>query len=257
MCRKVCECEECNPVNGKCSHNPIKNVTNSVIESLNSTIANITQNLDIIAKNLKSPHEDPDVTTESNSNVHQQLIFIKPENENPSIILHHPKLDSKDFGTKAPEVIHVITNLQQRFKITNDTSVESEKTVEKGHVITVILIVAIVFFVAVIVVSLFFYRKHIKKNAVSPSSSNHVHENKTYVNGKPLPELPGFTTILSRIPEGSDLYDAPRNNALVKGPYSYARKESLYSVCVPKSRKGSLESHLYDEIRYPSVSQKV
>lgn len=261
MCRKLCECDECNPVNGKCLNYPSKNVTNSVIESLNSTIANITQNLDIIAKNLKHPNEkyteDPDSTTESNSNVHHELIFIKPENENPSIILHHPKLNSRDFGTKAPEVIHVITNLQQRFKIANDTSVESEKTVEKAHVVTIVLIVAIVIFVVVIVVSLFFYRKHMKKNSVSPSSSNHVHENKTYVNGKPLPELPGFTTILSRIPEGSDLYDAPRNNALVKGPYSYARKESMYSVCIPKSRKGSLESHLYDEIRYPSVSQKV
>lgn len=220
MCRKICECEECDPINGKCPHNQIKNVTNSVIESLNSTIANITQNLDIIAKNLNNPNEkyvenSGDATTESSSNVHQQLIVIKPENENPSIILHHPKLGNRDYGTKAPEVIHVFTNLQQKLKIANDTSAESEKTVEKGHIITIVLIVAIIICVAVIVASLFFYRKHIKKNAVSPSS-NQVHENKTYVNGKPLPELPGFTTILSRIPEGSDLYDAPRNNALVK-----------------------------------------
>lgn len=254
MCRKTCDCPDCHPVNGKC---PQKNVSNSVIESLNSTIANITQNLDIIAKNLKNPNDSLESSTEYNPNLHQELIVIKPENENPSIILHHPKLDARDFEPKAPEVIHVITNLQQKFKLANDSSVESEKTVEKGHILTTILIIAIVIFVTVIVVSLFFYRKHLKKNSVSPTSPNIVHENKTYVNGKPLPELPGFTTILGKIPEGSDLYDAPRNNSLVKGPYSYARKESLYSVCVPKSRKGSLESHLYDEIRYPSVSQKV
>ncbi|KAL5281712.1 NimA family protein [Megaselia abdita] len=169
MCRKLCECEECNGVNGKCPHSTLKNVTNSVIESLNSTIANITQNLDIIAKNLKNPNENHagniDITTESNSNVHQELIFIKPENENPSIILHHPKLNNGDSITNAPEVIHVITNLQQKFKLANDTSVESEKTVETAHIITTVLIVSIVIFVAVIVSSLFFYRKHIKKNS--------------------------------------------------------------------------------------------
>lgn len=58
---------------------------------------------------------------------------------------------------------------------------------------------------------------------------------------------------------GPDLYNVNRqhnstlrlqsgNNA---NPYAYARKESLYSVIMPKSRKGSLDSHLYDEIPYP------
>jgi len=48
-----------------------------------------------------------------------------------------------------------------------------------------------------------------------------------------------------------ELYDTPSNNSSIKTPpYAYARKESLYSVVSPKSRKGSLDSHLYDEIRY-------
>lgn len=50
---------------------------------------------------------------------------------------------------------------------------------------------------------------------------------------------------------GPEFYDSPTNNAAVKGPYCYARKESLYSVVSPKSRKGSVDSNLYDEIRYP------
>lgn len=58
---------------------------------------------------------------------------------------------------------------------------------------------------------------------------------------------------------GPDLYDSPSNTSSLTSqnptptPYTYARKESLYSVVTPKSRKGSMDSHLYDEIRYPTA----
>lgn len=50
-------------------------------------------------------------------------------------------------------------------------------------------------------------------------------------------------------------YDSPSNNSSIKNTptYCYARKESMYSVVQPKSRKGSLDSHLYDEIPYPTA----
>lgn len=54
-----------------------------------------------------------------------------------------------------------------------------------------------------------------------------------------------------------ELYDTPSNNSSIRTPpYAYARKESLYSVISPKSRKGSLDSHLYDEIRYHQHHQE-
>lgn len=49
MCRKVCECESkhCHPQTGAC-----ESVSHVMIASLNSTIANISQNLDRLAKNI-------------------------------------------------------------------------------------------------------------------------------------------------------------------------------------------------------------
>ncbi|XP_067620173.1 uncharacterized protein NimA [Eurosta solidaginis] len=71
---------------------------------------------------------------------------------------------------------------------------------------------------------------------------------------KPLPDLPAFTQMVRNKIEGHEFYDAPSNNSSVHtSAYDYARK--LSSVIPPKSRKGSPDSHLYDEIRYPSAYQ--
>ncbi|KAM7351786.1 nimrod A isoform 2-T2 [Cochliomyia hominivorax] len=81
--------------------------------------------------------------------------------------------------------------------------------------------------------------------------------NKSFL--KPLPDLPAFTQMVRNKIEGPDLYDSPSNTSSLTSqnptptPYAYARKESLYSVVTPKSRKGSMDSHLYDEIRYPTA----
>ncbi|TMW39544.1 hypothetical protein DOY81_015376, partial [Sarcophaga bullata] len=81
--------------------------------------------------------------------------------------------------------------------------------------------------------------------------------NKSFL--KPLPDLPAFTQMVRNKIEGPDLYDSPSNTSSITSqtpspaPYAYARKESLYSVVTPKSRKGSMDSHLYDEIRYPTA----
>uniref|UniRef100_A0A1I8QAS7 EMI domain-containing protein n=1 Tax=Stomoxys calcitrans TaxID=35570 RepID=A0A1I8QAS7_STOCA len=79
---------------------------------------------------------------------------------------------------------------------------------------------------------------------------------------KPLPDLPAFTQMVRNKIEGPDLYDSPSNSSSITispvptiNSYAYARKESLYSVVTPKSRKGSMDSHLYDEIRYPTAMQ--
>uniref|UniRef100_A0A1I8NCQ0 Uncharacterized protein n=1 Tax=Musca domestica TaxID=7370 RepID=A0A1I8NCQ0_MUSDO len=77
---------------------------------------------------------------------------------------------------------------------------------------------------------------------------------------KPLPDLPAFTQMVRNKIEGPDLYDSPSNSSSISpaptiNSYAYARKESLYSVVTPKSRKGSMDSHLYDEIRYPTAMQ--
>ncbi|XP_046812020.1 uncharacterized protein LOC111682922 [Lucilia cuprina] len=81
--------------------------------------------------------------------------------------------------------------------------------------------------------------------------------NKSFL--KPLPDLPAFTQMVRNKIEGPDLYDSPSNTSSLTSqtptptPYAYARKESLYSMVTPKSRKGSMDSHLYDEIRYPTA----
>ncbi|XP_061386674.1 uncharacterized protein LOC133321606, partial [Musca vetustissima] len=79
---------------------------------------------------------------------------------------------------------------------------------------------------------------------------------------KPLPDLPAFTQMVRNKIEEPDLYDSPSNSSSITispvptiNSYAYARKESLYSVVTPKSRKGSMDSHLYDEIRYPTAMQ--
>uniref|UniRef100_A0A0A1WST4 Multiple epidermal growth factor-like domains protein 10 n=1 Tax=Zeugodacus cucurbitae TaxID=28588 RepID=A0A0A1WST4_ZEUCU len=119
MCHKECACavKRCHPQTGACGDavdTVMPNVTHVMIQTLNSTIANITHKLDRIANKI--------VTIATSTVVPPQLtaapevIVIKQEDQHtPKIIVHQPGLsggllgDLHTAGGKTPEVIHVIT----------------------------------------------------------------------------------------------------------------------------------------------------
>ncbi|XP_039950579.1 uncharacterized protein LOC120768100 isoform X3 [Bactrocera tryoni] len=119
MCHKECDCADkrCHPQTGACGDalTPVMpNVTHVMIQTLNSTIANITHKLDRIANKIvtiaTSTIVPPQLT------VAPEVIVIKQEDQHtPKIIVHQPGLgggllsDLHTAGGKTPEVIHVIT----------------------------------------------------------------------------------------------------------------------------------------------------
>lgn len=119
MCHKECACanKRCHPQTGACSDAVapvLPNVTHVMIQTLNSTIANITHKLDRIANKIvtiaTSTFVPPHLTAAP------EVIVIKQEDQHtPKIIVHQPGLsggllsDLHTAGGKTPEVIHVIT----------------------------------------------------------------------------------------------------------------------------------------------------
>lgn len=152
MCRKKCECysknnsnNQCHQQTGECltpeaspkdketQQNSADNATHAMIQTLNSTIANITHNLDRIAKNIvhiattPSPPTDavtfllPDLGDITTAHPVPEVIVIKQHagesQHTPKIILHQPGtglLENLHAAANTPEVIHVITNWQHQ-----------------------------------------------------------------------------------------------------------------------------------------------
>ncbi|XP_011212229.4 uncharacterized protein LOC105232283 isoform X1 [Bactrocera dorsalis] len=319
MCHKACDCVEkrCHPQTGACGDalTPVMpNVTHVMIQTLNSTIVNITHKLDRIANKI--------VTIATSTLVPPQLtaapevIVIKQEDQHtPKIIVHQPGLsggllsDLHTAGGKTPEVIHVITaagadwpthangsmiGAAQDAKLSlagiggviespahtlapTPTAAEHD-----ANLLSTLLVLLLIIVVAIGISWLYIYRRyHWQKQRVEAAlaarnasfggasaelgggSGSTV--DATAMSGvggksflKPLPDLPAFTQMVrNKIEAGPEFYDAPSNNSSVNtSAYDYARKLSLYSIVSPKSRKGSPDSHLYDEIRYPAAYQQ-
>uniref|UniRef100_A0A1A9WU31 EMI domain-containing protein n=1 Tax=Glossina brevipalpis TaxID=37001 RepID=A0A1A9WU31_9MUSC len=328
MCRKSCECDNkrCHPQTGVCDNafNSLNssNVTHVMIASLNSTIANITHNLDRLAKNIDNIASSS--TTEkflhdyewnsSKPALAPEVIVIKQDESQhaPKIIVHQPGqglLENLHNAVKSPDVIHVITNglgeahnmsQENTLQMAGFATIPEQKedhlkvivphTPEhESNVLTTILVILLVIMVAIAMGFLYVYRRyHLQKAQVeaalaarsvslvpgvntpviitSPPPMSAQHDitlsgfqempgslGKSFL--KPLPDLPAFTQMVRNKIEGPDLYDAPLSNACINTstPTAYRRKESLYSVVTPKSRKPSMDSHLYDEIPYSTA----
>ncbi|XP_073823616.1 nimrod A isoform X2 [Musca autumnalis] len=325
MCRKACECENklCHPQTGACDPPAVApslapNATHVMIATLNSTIVNITHNLDRIAKNIVNiatsttpepinlPPQILEVTTAATI---PEVIVIKQDADvphTPKIIVHQQGqglLDNLHAAAKTPEVIHVITgwpgqdhNVTQEEKINlagfgghqpkqeeSHNSNGSHNSDHENGLLTTLLIILLIIMFGIGMGFLYVYRRyHLQKAQVEAAlAARNAYTNDQHMQDlncgnlppgntgtmgksflKPLPDLPAFTQMVRNKIEGPDLYDSPSNSSSITispvptiNSYAYARKESLYSVVTPKSRKGSMDSHLYDEIRYPTAMQ--
>ncbi|XP_023158918.1 uncharacterized protein LOC101460725 isoform X1 [Ceratitis capitata] len=325
MCHKECACADkrCHPQTGACIGNTaiavLPNATHAMIQTLNSTIANITHKLDRIAKKIvtiaTSTIVPPHLTGAP------EVIVIKQEDQQtPKIIVHQPGVaggflgDLHAAGGKTPEVIHVITapvaggdwsahangtligaahdaklslagigGIAELPTQTYAPTATPSAAEHDANLLSTLLVILLIIVIAIGMSWLYIYRRyHWQKQRVEAAlaarnasfggtastelgvggASNTLDaQAMTGVGGKsflkPLPDLPAFTQMVrNKIEAGPELYDAPSNNSSVNTTaYDYARKLSLYSIVSPKSRKSSPDSHLYDEIRYPSAYQ--
>ncbi|KAH8410150.1 hypothetical protein KR009_007025 [Drosophila setifemur] len=272
MCRKACDCDEkpCQPQTGACilqDHQLELNVSHVIVETVNSTL----EKMGIIPRPA-TPSPLPEVI------VIKQPTGQESAQHVPKIIVHQSGSDLLEnlhsvaaAGVNGPEVIHVITNglnsPQEHlagFAVGN-TNTSPAAGDHQSEVVTTLVIIMLLLLIAIAAGSLYVYRRYHHKNAtvynangtVTALNSNpEVVLTEAAALGKnfhePLPQPPIVFAATPQSNEASaDLYDSPSNNSSIKTPpYAYARKESLYSVVSPKSRKGSLDSHLYDEIRY-------
>lgn len=90
MCRKACECEskQCHPQTGAC-----ESVSHVMIASLNSTIANISQNLDRLAKNID--YISASTTTHTELILNTQTTEIQMAVFNESFVSHPLQYESE------------------------------------------------------------------------------------------------------------------------------------------------------------------
>ncbi|XP_052852626.1 uncharacterized protein LOC128262417 isoform X3 [Drosophila gunungcola] len=278
MCRKACDCDEkpCHPQNGSCilQDHPLQlNVSHVIVETVNSTL----EKMGIIPRPT-TPLPLPEVI------VIKQPVSHENAQHSPKIIVHQSGSELLEnlhsaaaAGVPTPEVIHVITNgitsPQEHlagFVGGGDSNSSQTAANHQSGLVTTLVSIMLLLLVAIAVGSLYVYRRYHHKNSavynangtVTTLPSNpEVVLTEAAALGKnfhePLPEPP---VVFAVTPQSNDappeLYDTPSNNSSIKTPpYAYARKESLYSVVSPKSRKGSLDSHLYDEIRYHQQHQ--
>ncbi|XP_017132154.1 uncharacterized protein LOC108149230 isoform X1 [Drosophila elegans] len=273
MCRKACDCDEkpCHPQNGTCilQDHPVElNVSHVIVETVNSTL----EKMGIIPRPT-TPLPLPEVIVIKQPASHENA------QHSPKIIVHQSGSELLEnlhsaaaAGVPTPEVIHVITNgitspQEHLAGFVGGGDFNSSQTAanHQSGLVTTLVSIMLLLLVAIAVGSLYIYRRYHHKNSavynangtVTTLPSNpEVVLTEAAALGKnfhePLPEPP---VVFAVTPQSNDappeLYDTPSNNSSIKTPpYAYARKESLYSVVSPKSRKGSLDSHLYDEIRY-------
>ncbi|KAH8238999.1 hypothetical protein KR038_011824, partial [Drosophila bunnanda] len=272
MCRKACDCDEkpCHPQTGACTQpdHPLEvNVSHVIVETVNSTL----EKMGIIPRPVPSSPL-PEVI------VIKQPVGQESGQHTPKIIVHQSGSELLEnlhsaaaAGVPAPEVIHVITNgitsPQEHLAgfVGGDTNTSQAPADHQSGLVTMLVIIMLLLMIS-IAGSLYVYRRHHLKEASVynangsvtnlPTNNPEVVLTGAAALGKnfhePLPEPPVVFTVTPHSNEApTELYDTPSNNSSIKTPpYAYARKESLYSVVSPKSRKGSLDSHLYDEIRY-------
>ncbi|XP_062120992.1 uncharacterized protein LOC133835120 isoform X1 [Drosophila sulfurigaster albostrigata] len=303
MCRKACECAErlCHPQTGECIRQDhvvgALNVSHVVLETINSTMANLTHNINSIAKRIGSMQEVGGLDQASPSPLPEVILIKQPVQEashTPKIILHESSNallenlhTAAAAGVPTPEVIHVITNggsvsqeHQPQLNLAGFAAGESNPS-RSAHdhdtsLLSTMIVILLVLMTVIVLGFLYVYRRqHLQKEAViynaNGTLSTHPHNTNPEVvisesgaMGKifhgPLPKPPAANAINQTLPNEvsqPELYDTPSNNSSIRTPpYAYARKESLYSVISPKSRKGSLDSHLYDEIRYHQQQQQ-
>ncbi|KAH8287892.1 hypothetical protein KR018_006537 [Drosophila ironensis] len=275
MCRKACDCDEkpCHPQSGTCiqpDQSQALNVSHVIVETVNSTL----EKMGIIPRPA-TPSPLPEVI------VIKQPAGQEGGQHTPKIIVHQSGSEllenlhatSAAAGIPAPEVIHVITNgitsPQEHLAgfAGGDANTSHAAADRESGLVTTLVVIMLFLLIAIFAGTLYVYRRYHHKDssvykANGGAASAHSPSNPEVVLteaaalGKnfhePLPEPP---VIFAVSPQSNDapaeLYDTPSNNSSIKTPpYAYARKESLYSVISPKSRKGSLDSHLYDEIRY-------
>lgn len=124
MCRKTCDCKEkrCHPQTGECIAEESAgavNVSHVVLETINSTMANLTHNINKIAKRIGSMSEVSHIQV-TPSALPEVILIKQPLQEaahTPKIILHESSNallenlhTAAAAGVPTPEVIHVITN---------------------------------------------------------------------------------------------------------------------------------------------------
>lgn len=206
MCRKACECDSklCHPQTGACD-NPsavAPNATHAMIATLNSTIVNITHNLDRIAKNIvtiatttESPTNfalPPQILGLTTAKTIPEVIVIKQEEtpHTPKIILHQPGedlLENLHTAAKTPEVIHVITswphqnasdteekiNLagfgghSSKNKEESSKSSDNHNSDHENNLLTTLLVILLIIMVAIGIGFLYVYRRyHLQKAQV-------------------------------------------------------------------------------------------
>ncbi|ALC39615.1 nimA, partial [Drosophila busckii] len=289
MCRKGCQCSNklCHPQTGDCiaqEHAGALNVSHVVLATINSTMANLTHNINSIARRIGSMSE---VSHEAvtPSALPEVIVIKQPLQEathTPKIIVHqsgNALLENLHSAAGSPDVIHVITNAAAgtaqdatpQLNLAGFAAGETNlRANQESSLLSTLVIILLVLMIALTVGFLYVYRRyHLHKDAVVYSANGHISHQAAAGNpevvltesanvGKifhePLPKPPAKHAQTIEVP--TDLYDTPSNNSSIKTPpYAYARKESMYSIALPKSRKGSLDSHLYDEIRYHQQQQ--
>ncbi|XP_002133218.2 uncharacterized protein NimA isoform X1 [Drosophila pseudoobscura] len=278
MCRKACDCDEkpCHHQTGACimQDHPLElNVSHVIVETVNSTL----EKMGILPRPATA-------TATATPSALPEVILIKqspsqnPGQHTPKIILHQSSSDLLEnlhtaaaAGVPAPEVIHVITNgvtsPQEHLAgfIAGDGNSSQSATDQQSGLVTTLIVIMLLLLVAIAVGSLYVYKRYHHKEAIvynangtvtTQPSNPEVVLTEAVALGKnfhePLPQPPVVSAKTAHTNDApAELYDTPSNNSSIKTPpYAYARKESLYSIVTPKSRKGSLDSHLYDEIRY-------
>ncbi|XP_068150842.1 LOW QUALITY PROTEIN: uncharacterized protein NimA [Drosophila tropicalis] len=274
MCRKACDCGDnisCHPQTGSCliqEHSVPLNVSHVIVETVNSTL----EKMGIIPRPA-IPAPLPEV-----------ILIKQPSQDDgqhtPKIIVHQ-SLENLHAATAAgtvpaSDVIHVITNAAASpqehlagFVTGETTSPGKSSSDHESGLLTMLIVIVLLLLTALTLGTLYVFRRYHHKEAIvynangtvtTQSSNPEVVLTEAAALGKnfqePLPQPPNGPVAILETNE-VELYDTPSNNSSIKTPpYAYARKESLYSVVSPKSRKGSLDSHLYDEIRYHQQQQQ-
>lgn len=237
MCRKTCECStaQCHPQTGACNDDstlPL-NATHAIIQTLNSTIANITNNLDRLVKNIVNiAPTSTAIPVLGNLENNPQVIVIKQQEVTPAtphIILHQPVgTQLLDNAAANSEVIHVITawpssnngssnlDLAAFGGIKTDIITEAPSAAEHdANLLTTLLIILLIIMIAVSMSSLYLYKRYQwqkrRIEAALAAQNAGVHQNSIEVatiegakkfGAKPLPDLPGIAQMVCNKIEG-------------------------------------------------------
>lgn len=192
MCRKACGCAErlCHPQTGECirqDHVGALNVSHVVLETINSTMANLTHNINSIAKRIGSMPESS-LDQASPSSLPEVILIKQPVQEGshtPKIILHESSNDLLEnlhtaaaAGVPAPEVIHVITNAgsgtqdhSPQLNLAGFASGESNPSRSthdhNASLLSTLIVILLALMTVIILGFLYVYRRyHVQKEAV-------------------------------------------------------------------------------------------